>query len=329
MGTFRKRGDVWRAEISKSGVRESASFGTKREAQEWAAKRESEIAGVSVAGLVPKRLQDVLERYRDEVAVGHKGSRWEEVRINKFLRDEPDLCAKHIHQIAPDELAAWRDRRGAEVQQASVRRDIALLRTAWRYARKEWRNTKDDPWAQIHIPPKGKNRERIYTQAEIDRIVEALGYTPGERPRDKRAQVGVALVLAVETAMRSGELLGLAWADVDLAARVARLHDTKNGDRRDVPLSSRAVAYFEDMKGVDPVRVFTVSDALRDTYFRQGREIAEVEGATFHDARATALTRLSKKLSVLELARMVGHRDPRSLMIYYRESAADIAKKLD
>jgi integrase len=75
--------------------------------------------------------------------------------------------------------------------------------------------------------------------------------------------------------------------------------------------------------------MFTLTGALRDVYFRQAKVLAEVESATFHDARATALTRLAKKLSILELARMVGHRDPRSLMIYYRETAADIAKKLD
>ncbi|CPH88023.1 integrase [Bordetella pertussis] len=96
-----------------------------------------------------------------------------------------------------------------------------------------------------------------------------------------------------------------------------------------MPLSSRAVALFKSLAGLNDVKVFTITPALRDVYFRQGKAIAEVDGATFHDARATALTRLSKKLSILELARMVGHRDPRSLMIYYRESAADIAKKLD
>lgn len=31
---------------------------------------------------------------------------------------------------------------------------------------------------------------------------------------------------------------------------------------------------------------------------------------------------------LLELARMVGHRDPRSLMIYYNETAEQLAKKL-
>jgi integrase len=129
--------------------------------------------------------------------------------------------------------------------------------------------------------------------------------------------------------MRSGELLSLERPQVDLKKQVAQLDQTKNGDRRAVPLSKRAVSLFKALKDVDKDRMFTLTGALRDVYFRQAKVLAEVESATFHDARATALTRLAKKLSILELARMVGHRDPRSLMIYYRETAADIAKKLD
>lgn len=48
MGTYRKRGDTWRAEINKAGVRESKTFPTKREAQEWAAARETELATIAV-----------------------------------------------------------------------------------------------------------------------------------------------------------------------------------------------------------------------------------------------------------------------------------------
>jgi len=110
--------------------------------------------------------------------------------------------------------------------------------------------------------------------------------------------------------------------------RVAKLDKTKNGDSREVPLSLKAVELLEQMRGVDPVRVFTVSAASRDALFRKAKKRAGIVGLTFHDSRALALTRLSKKLDVLELARMVGHRDVRSLMIYYRESAEEIAKKL-
>lgn len=328
MATFRKRGDSWRAEIVKSGVRESRTFGTKREAQEWAAQRESEIASVSVAGITPKPLKDVLERYRDEVASDNKGNRWEVVRINKFIRDEPQLVAKMIHQVSAGELAAWRDKRLKEVKPASVRREIALIRSAWRYARKEWGHVKENPWLEIHIPAKGKNRQKIYTQEQIDRLVMTMGYQEDQPIKDKRQQTAVAFLLALETAMRSGEMIAMRWVDVDLKARVVHLPETKNGDARDVPLSTRAVELLKKMQGVDQERVFTLTDALRDTYFRHGKTLAGIEDLTFHDSRATALTRLSKKLDVLELARTVGHRDPRSLMIYYRESAAEIAKKL-
>ena len=53
MGTYRKRGDTWRAEINKAGVRESKTFPTKREAQEWAAARETELATIAV-GVSPE-----------------------------------------------------------------------------------------------------------------------------------------------------------------------------------------------------------------------------------------------------------------------------------
>ncbi|XUG87357.1 hypothetical protein FC470_18100 [Bordetella pertussis] len=61
------------------------------------------------------------------------------------MKEEADLCAKLIHTISTADLGAWRDRRLAQVQPVSVRRDIALLRAAWGYARREWRNLKDDP----------------------------------------------------------------------------------------------------------------------------------------------------------------------------------------
>ncbi|KAK53408.1 tyrosine-type recombinase/integrase [Bordetella bronchiseptica] len=329
MGTFRKRGDTWRAEINKAGVRESKTFPTKREAQEWAAARETELATTAVGGITPKTVAQVLQRYCDEISPRNKGHRWERVRIKRFLKEEADLCAKLIHTVATTDLGAWRDRRLAQVQPVSVRRDIALLRAAWGYARREWRNLKDDPWLDMTMPPEGRHRERIYTQDEVDSLVSALGWEEGQKVVTARQQTAACFLLSLETAMRSGELLSLEHSQVDLKKRVAQLDQTKNGDRRAVPLSSRAVVLFKSLAGLDEDKVFTITPALRDVYFRQGKAIAEVDGATFHDARATALTRLSKKLSILELARMVGHRDPRSLMIYYRESAADIAKKLD
>lgn len=98
-------------------------------------------------GITPKSVAQVLQRYCDEISPRNKGHRWERVRIARFLKEEADLCAKLIHTISTADLGAWRDRRLAQVQPVSVRRDIALLRAAWGYARREWRNLKDEPLA--------------------------------------------------------------------------------------------------------------------------------------------------------------------------------------
>ena len=55
---------------------------------------------------------------------------------------------------------------------------------------------------------------------------------------------------------------------------------------------------------------------------------AGIENLRFHDSRHSAITNLAKKLSVLDLARMVGHRDVKSLMIYFNPTAEEIAGRL-
>lgn len=127
--------------------------------------------------------------------------------------------------------------------------------------------------------------------------------------------------------MRSGEIVGLRWDDVDLEGRVAHLPITKNGSARDVPLSLEAVRLLEALPKADPV--FDLDSAQRDALWRKLRDRAGVVGLTFHDARHLAVTRLAKKLDVLDLARMVGHKNIQMLMRYYNASASDIAKRLD
>jgi integrase len=329
MASFTKRGDSWRVQVSHSGQRETRTFPSKREATEWARGRETELAAASSGSVIRKTLRHALERYKQDMAPTKRGGRWDVVRIDYVLRTW-DACDRPMGEIKTGDLALWRDARLKEVKGASVLRDIALLRSVWRVARQEWRYCDSDPWESLTKPADSRARTRIFNDTEIDRIVDALGYKEGSKPESKRQEVALIFLLSLETAMRSGEMVSLEWADVDLATQTIHLDMTKNGDSRDVPLSRKAVGLLELMKGPEPSgRVFTLTDGLRDTYFRQARDIAEVHGATFHDGRATALTRLAKRLSVLELARMVGHRDPRSLMVYYRESATNIAKLLD
>lgn len=133
--------------------------------------------------------------------------------------------------------------------------------------------------------------------------------------------------------MCCGEIWGLTWDSVYLDKRYLTLLDTKNGSRRDVPLPRQAVKllriieeYQADEKGV---KVFSKKPNSANTLFARVVKRAGIENLRFHDTKHERLTRLARKFDVLDLARMVGHKDPRSLMIYYNATAEEIAARLD
>lgn len=113
-------------------------------------------------------------------------------------------------------------------------------------------------------------------------------------------------------------------ADVDLGRRVAVLQLTKNGDRREVPLSRKAIRV---LRPILP-GLFTVSSASADALWRKVCARAGLEDFHLHDARAAALTSMARKVDVLTLARVSGHRDIKMLQRYYRATASQIADRL-
>jgi integrase len=126
--------------------------------------------------------------------------------------------------------------------------------------------------------------------------------------------------------MRRGEITGLTWDRVNLQLKFVSLHKTKNGDGRQVPLSPAALEILSKLKEFK--KPFDVEPDTISTLFRRACQQSGIDNAHFHDARATATVRLSKKVDVLSLARIIGHRDIKSLMIYYRETASELAEKL-
>ena len=319
MASIRRRGKTWFAEVYKNGERDSKTFRTKAEAAAWSLQREAEIAGKK---LPDKTLKEALDRYAREVAPERKGARWEILRCTALARY--DLAKRRCGDLTATDLAEWRDGRLAKVSAATVRREIAFLRSVFDIARREWRWMRANPLDDVRRPPAPASRKRRVSGDEVDRITLALGYDGGA-PTTSSHRVALAWLFALETAMRSGEILGLTWRDV--SAKSVRLERTKNGDAREVPLSARAREIIGLMPR-DGVRVFGLEDALRDALFRKARDRTKIEDLHFHDSRAEAIWRLSKKLDVLELARIIGHRDIRSLMIYYQTSADELADRL-
>jgi integrase len=115
-----------------------------------------------------------------------------------------------------------------------------------------------------------------------------------------------------------------------LTRRVARVRGEAVGAgkttaaRRDVPLSNKAIHLIMQLP---QDRLFAMSDNVLTSCFHYAK--AGIPDLHFHDTRHEAITRLSRKLDVLPLARIVGHKDLKQLMTYYNETAENLAKLLD
>jgi integrase len=129
--------------------------------------------------------------------------------------------------------------------------------------------------------------------------------------------------------MRRGELLSLTWDNVDLKKQIAFLPETKNGETRTVPLSSRAVAVLEALPRSIGGKVFPTTPAALKKAFERACAGAGITNLHFHDLRHEATSRMSEKLpNLIELAAVTGHKDLRMLKRYYHPRAEDLARKL-
>lgn len=323
MASFTKRGKFWRVQVRKSGQSHTATFPNKVQAQEWAAKVEADIIAGKLGKSPDKTFGDLIDRYLNEVTVTKRGERPERLRLERLKRDK--IAQVKLSDLSPDVFADWRDRRMKEVGNASVIREFTTMSHACTVAVKEWRWLRENPLSNVRRPPENPPRTRLITQDEIDRILLVCGSDYST----KMGRVGAAFEFAIETAMRAGEICSLTWDCVHDA--YAHLPRTKNGSSRDVPLSTKANDLLLNLKEhTADCAVFGLSTSVLDALFRRARDRALVVGITFHDTRALALTRLSKVLNIMQLARVSGHRDLSILQnVYYRESVSDIAALLD
>lgn len=330
MAQIKQRGKVWQAIVARNGTRKSRSFATKAEASAWAIVEEGKLLSAKRGEIPPGvTFGQLLVRYRDEVVPAKRGEKWETTRINMILRED-EIVKVHLTALDSVHVAEWRDRRLKSVQGSSVKREWTILSHACTIAINDWKWLRHNPFKEATRPEGNPARTRRPSNKETETLLHTFGCDPQVTPTTKTARVGFAYLFAIETAMREGEIAELLWSD--LKGKVAHLRKTKNGEERDVPLSKEALRMLSLLPrpadGSD-APVFQLTAAQIDSLFRNTKQKALVDGLHFHDTRREALTRMSKKVDVLTLAKISGHRDLRILLnTYYRPDMQDVADSL-
>ena len=324
MASITKSNGSWLAQVRRKGVNRSKRFRLKTDAVMWAAKIESDLEAHHRGDLPNYTLMDALVKYESEVTPQHKARRAELSMIGLIKRSCLPVN-RAISLVTSADVAAWRDWRAKQVSDGSVNRELTIIKLVFAVALNEWGWITANPCLKVKKKPQPKARDRLISDVERDAILHQLADDRVQSRRfGIRHQTRSAFEFALETGMRLSEILGLGQGDV--TGRVARLNDTKNGTAREVPLSKAALAALADIE--HDGLYFTARPASVSHAFTKAVQRAGIIDLRFHDTRHAAITMLAKKLSVLELARAIGHKDLKSLMTYYNETAENLADKL-
>lgn len=292
----------------------SKSFASRDDAERYGRETEAAIASGTLAEHQHKSttLRELLQAYGTKKSSRKKGAAQELVRIEALKADR--LAAYSTANLTRAVFREFRDKRLKTVAGSTFNRELSLLSSCLRWARSEL-DVPVDPAALLAglKQPEAAARERRLLPGEMERLLIAS-------PSWLRTWIS----LAVETAMRRGEIAALTWERVDLQRRVCRLQDTKNGTGRHVPLSTAAAAALTPLRA-DSGPVFTVHADNVSKEFQSACKRAGIVGLRLHDLRAEGVSRLFERgLDLNSVKAVSGHKS----MIIARYMRGGDAEKL-
>jgi integrase len=326
MASIRFRSNKWQARVSRKGEQSLVkTFQSKEDAQRWARSIEVEWDKGTYHNTHQAQktsFGELIERYLREVTPLMRGAKADTIRLKAILRRP--IARVNILLLNGSHIAKYRDERLTEIAPSTVVRELAYFSSIINHARREWGINIPNPVLSIRKPAQPQGRNRVLSHDEERILLEAC-----EPKANRNIYTRPFVILALETAMRRGEILSLRWENIDYSKRTAFLQLTKNGDSRTVPLSTRAIGTLQALPISIDGRVLPINFAALETNFKRARERAKLENLRIHDLRHTAVTRLAERLpNLIELSAVSGHRSLAMLKRYYHPRAEDIARKL-
>lgn len=314
---------------------QNASFERLTDARKWAQQTESAIReGRHFKTSEAKRhtLQETIDRYLKYVIPNKPKSKKDQSIQLKWWSD--NLGPYFLSEIAPALIAEYRDKlsNGKTPQDnsrssATVNRYMAALSHVFTIAVKEWGWTEENPLRRVTKMKEPRGRVRFLSDTEREQLLI-------ECKKRENPYLYVIVVLALSTGARRMEILSLRWQDVDLARGVITLHETKNGERRRLPLAGHALELIKQHSKVRQINsdlVFPGKNLKTPidirTPWENALKQAGINDFRFHDLRHSAASYLAMNgASLAEIAEILGHKTLQMVKRYAHLSDAHTSK---
>jgi len=295
------------------------TFDTKGEAKSWSADIEKEMRtgryqdARSAAKLT---FANALNRYLEQISATKRPN--SERRDRDSAKAILNSLGKEISlaDVNSQLLAAYRDSRMKDVSPSTLQKEFALLSHMFNVARREWGLPVGNPVGDVSRPKLRNGRTRFLTKEEAQKLLEVA-------KESRNQKLYPYLLVMMHTGMRPSEAAGLTWGDIDLNARLAKLHITKT-DMRYVPLTEMAENVLRSMRPMDvknddlvflppgsmnSARVRNVPCLHFKSSFETVRAKAGLADVHLHDLRHTAASHLLMAgVDIRTLAEILGHK---------------------
>ena len=314
----------WRVQIRSHNKYISKSFLKKAHASMWAKEIEYQLDRdqyEDFSDTARISLGELITRYRDEITPHKKGRDTEKYKLNFILRHKIakvkllSLKAKHVIDFKKD-ISEGR-------APSTINKYIHYIHTVWETAKLNW-----DIALPYRNPCELVKKEKV--KDTIDRILSIEEYQDLLQActTSNLAFLSDIVEFAYITAMRFGEITKLKTSNINFEKSTALLIDTKNGETRLVPLTSRALEICQKFRFRE--KLFDINRDKFRHYFEQACRRAKVKNFRFHDLRACAITNLFLNgWSIAEVSVVSGHKTWSELKRYTRIQPDTLVSKIN
>jgi len=224
-----KKGTTYYIVYSVDGRRKTETIGKdKKLAEKVLHKRLTEIAEnryLDVKKEEKIKFEDFAAQYL-EFHCKPNNKTWKTSDKNKIKNLKQYFSGKYLYEITPLDIERYKSDRIKKVLPSTVNRDLACLKSIFNRAI-EWKKARENPMHQVKLFKENNQRLRYLEKEEIVRLLENCC-----------EHLKPIVTVALNTGMRKGEILNLKWHDIDFRRDIIYLHNTKNGEKREIPMNS-------------------------------------------------------------------------------------------
>ena len=327
MANIRRRQGRWQAQVRRKGYSQvTKTFTSKEAAKRWIKAVETDMERGEFKPRLDMTVGQLIKRYQTDIIPKQKAHQSALIRCRRLRRELGNI---NLSDLSPAHLASYRDERLKTIKPSTLKRELSILSSAINIAIIDWGiPIPSNPVAMTRIPKHDGSRDRRLKNGEEEKLLAIA------KPVYQRT-----IIIAVETAVRRGELLNIRQSHINFDNQTLHLPETKTDTPRTIPLSTRAVKALKDQ--IQSLSDTNVVQMERDpTLFRMSapmfrheihkyRVKLDMEDWRFHDLRHEATSRLFERgFNVMEVALVTGHQDLRMLKRYTHLRAEDLVWRL-